>query len=198
MKGGLLSLLKGILALLLIPFVVAVTLSFQQSLQVVKYLPHYFALGVYVYIFLHFFIVIPRPIHSFGQKLCSEIFLFSPFLSSALPVAIPTWTCLFVLIFSLAKWIFGFHEMESTLMFLMGFTLAMHVILAAEEVYKADSNKIKLQYFFNTELAYVINLLVVALLIEILFPSFSYQQFLSDIFDHSLRLYQFTYHKLQP
>jgi hypothetical protein len=198
MRGGLLSLLKGILAVLLIPFIVAVTLSFQRSLDDVKYLPHYFSLGVYAYIFFHFFIAVPRPIHAFGQKLSAEIFLFSTFLSTALPAAIPIWTCLLILIFSLAKWIFDLTGMEYAVMFLMGFTLTMHVILAAEEIYKGDSSKIKLNYFFNTGLAYMVSLLVVALLLDLTFPSFSYQKLLSGILDHSLRLYQFTYHKLKP
>lgn len=68
----------------------------------------------------------------------------------------------------------------SIFIFLIGFTLAFHVISTVEVMKIRQPDIMKSGYLFSIVMAYVLNILVISLIFELLFPSFSGKKFLLD------------------
>ena len=126
LKTNLFVIIKFASFLLLTPFVVAITVSFYRSLNS---LPNeykdFFFIGMIAYVVMHTFIYEPRGIHQFGRKLTADIFrLFLP-ARKIIPVVLPIYTFLSLIIFYLITiFVKNIKTCWVPFMFFVSFTLA--------------------------------------------------------------------------
>lgn len=195
MKIGLLSIFKFLLALVLLPAVIAVTTAFQNELASLKALEETFYLGVIAYVVMHLFIFTPVGFFQFGQKIFGELFKFSAIASSVVPMVIPLLTTSILLVFYLLKPAVKNHAFDSQIVFAVGFTLAMHIVLVAHQLYDEDSNGIKPNYLCSMILIAIVNLCLVAALLDLCFDNFSASAFLESSWKLMSKMYHVFYHK---
>ena len=197
MKSKITAVLKFIVFLLLLPFVVISTRAFIRELnQLPSDLQESFILGILVYLLVHIFIYEPKPIYQYGQNGVTAIFqFFSPIVKVA-PFVLPIFSIIFLLLFYFAMLIFDSAKLGQGLIFLVSFTLTMHMVFTAKILRDKDSNVIKPSYFFSMSLVYSFNIFILALLFDLVLTDFSFYQFFMSSTQKTGEIYSSVFRQL--
>lgn len=186
----LLSLIKFILALALVPVVIGTTVAFYDTVSGMKNNFEYFAWGIGYYVVIHLFVFKMQAFYAFMQKIFSETFRFSSILANSLPLVVPIVPTLLFLIFYIAKFFTNQDAFMDYFMFAVGFSLAMHVILTAQSLYDEDTTGFKAHYFFVMTLVYIINIVLTVLLLGLDFPKVEFVEFFRQAADIAWDIYK--------
>lgn len=196
MKDGLLSLFKFVLAVALIPVVIAVAGAFNQELLKLEELHGVFICGVITYIFLNLFIVSAEGFYAYGQRLLGDFCKGSAFLGNYLPKVIPLYLTLLLVVYYILAALLKMKHIDTYFMFFAGFLLAMHVVLTSQEIEAEDGSVAKPHYFLTAGLVFVLNILFIALLLDLDFSQFRYLEFLKAFWTKTETIYTSVYKKL--
>ena len=140
MFRGIVGIVKFVLAICLLPVIAAVTISFKQEITGMSSYHPAFYKGVFCYVFCHLFVFTPQAFYQVVQKIFSEIFKIVPILSRPVPLAVPLISTLLLAVYYICETFFSISGFSILIMFLVGFFLAFHVILTAQDLYDEDSN----------------------------------------------------------
>jgi hypothetical protein len=191
-KGGVFALIKFVVFVVLIPFIAAVTISFQREISELKYIYHHsFYYGIWVYVLLNLFVTDLNWLYKFGQAISSEIFRFWDPLSRVTPYVIPIFTLFFVGVYYLFVRVLGQLPNSGLWFFVIGLTFAMHIIMTARELYEADQATFKPNYLFEMTLVYIVNILFMVQLLNTTawkFSLFAFGQTALDLTENFYRL----------
>ena len=183
--------IKFVAAVVFLPLVIAVAMGFGDELARNKAMQDIFAWGVLIYTLWHLFVFSFARLFEFFQKIFADIFRFSSLLQAVVPRGVPLGTTLLLLVYFLVTNLFRLKGAEPIVYFLTGFSLALHVVLIAAELYREDPQFLKPHYFFSICLTFIVNLLIVALLLDLNFEKFSFLRFWQQSADHTVSLYKY-------
>ncbi len=179
MKQGLGQILKFVAFLFALPLIVAVALAFQNQilgLPVPK--EQWFFWGVIAFTVIYLFLYNFKEVHVFGQGLLSKILQFAGSVASVAALVVPIYTIILCLVYFILNMTGASAQYEWILLTLVGFSVALHIVLTARQLYEEDSGSLKAQYFFGFGLALVMHLLIMAVLLGLVVPEFSLAEFL--------------------
>ena len=196
MKDGLVNLLKFVLAVVLVPAVVAAGCAFHQELLKLDRLYEVFLYGMAVYVLLNLFIAPCEAFYSYGQKLFGDFFKGSFFLGSFVPRIIPLYLTLLLVVYYVLSALLKVRLVDTYFMFFAGFLLTMHIILTSQEIQAEDASATKGHYFLTAGLIFVISLLFIALLFHLDFSKFQYLEFLKTFWSNIETIYTSVYKKI--
>ncbi len=197
MINGIFSLLKFALFVVLIPVVVTVTAAFTDSLKGLPGgLEHNFLWGAAAFLVVHLFIVEIAAVHRFGQKLVGDVFRFWTPLSEAAPLLVPVFAFLTLLFFVVTDLIWSVKDLGRYFMFFTGFFLAMHFVFTARGLREGEKGGNLANYYFYLCLIYIVNLLLLALVFDGMFPGFSFPDMVERINAESLQIYGLIFKQL--
>jgi hypothetical protein len=182
-----LSIIKLLLGLSLLPFVYSASVGFLKEFGLVeKTLQNYFWSGVISFIIFYFFIFEPARIYQKGQKLLMLIFKFFAPLVRVAPYVLPIYTIIIFCLYPIFHLIFNTKEtaanFSSCFIFLAGFSIALHLVFSAKSLRNRQGDFLKSNYVFGFSLVYIINILLIALLLSLILEKFSFVNFFSDSF----------------
>lgn len=177
MTRGLLGIIKLVVFVILLPVIIAVITGFQKELAAVVRGGDAFWWGVIAYTIAHLFIFTPQALYRFWQGVFMEICSFSGVAANMLVLAVPIITTILLLVYFLVAVIFNQTWGQESLIFFTGFTMALHVILSAQELYDEDESKLKGHYLFNISLVFIVNVFLVVLLLDLIFKKFGFLGF---------------------
>ena len=191
MKQGLLTILQFFLFLLVLPFVVACVLAFQeQVLGVPVHKEQWLLWGVAAYTTLHLFLYDFKEVYEFGRSIVAKIFSFlgpsADMAGAVIPIYAVLVICLGLLLNAL-----GYGVYERLVLFLLAFVAALHVIGTAQQLYGSDPSPMKSQYLVSFGLVLAVNLIILAAVIIPLLPEFSFIAFIKSL-AHRIAVY-YTY-----
>ncbi len=186
---------KFTVAVILLPLIYAATQGYTDEMARSKSLAEFFWRGVFAYTFWHLFVFTFARLFDFIQKIFSELFRFSAVVQSVVPNSIPFGPTMLLILYYLCSHIFRFKGGEPVVFFLAGFSLAVHVILMAAQLYEEDQTVVKSHYFFSLGLFYLANLMLVSMLLDLNFESFSFIRFWQQSADLTLHHYKYILHK---
>ncbi len=189
MSRGLLGILKLGLFILLLPLLIAVIVAFHKELDVFKQAQDIFIWGVMAYTVLHLFIFTPQALYRFWQGVFMEICAFAGTVANIIVLAIPIVMTVMLLTYYMSTVIFRQPWAVSWVIFLVGFALAFHVILSAQELYEADDTQLKGHYLLTLSLVFIVNILITAGLLDLIFKNFSAVSFLREAVHYAEKLY---------
>lgn len=193
-RGGLFSLIKFVLFLVSIPFIAAVTISFQREIFELKSVYHHsFYWGVLAYVLLNLFLTDLNWLYKFGQAITYEFFRFWDPLAKVLPYVIPIYTLLFLGAYYLSTQMLGQFINSPFWFFMIGLTFAMHIVMAARELYEADRAVFKPNYLFEMMLVYIVNILIMVQLFNVTALRFSLFAFVQTVMDLTQNFYRLLY-----
>lgn len=189
MGAAILTLIKMLFAIAVVPTGYALTVSFAKELPMLDGLESAFVWGGITYVFLQLFFYSPQGIFQFCQKIFGDIFKSTPLFAAVVPLFLPIIpTVLLLAAFVMVSFFEGGGSLKY-LIFFSGFSLAMHLILSAHAEFEEDDNALKPHYLFLMSLTYISNLLLVALLLGLSFPKFSFQNFIMAAFTTAKAIY---------
>ena len=197
--------LKFIVGILLIPFCFGISISFYYTISKISLHSTeelIFLWGVVSYIVMHIFIFKPQRIYIFGHEIVHVLFSWLSggkikkikvsdkqgevktdkinFFVLISPYVFP----IYPLIISLLFFIFNASYKLSSLyleifLFLLGFSLSMHILMTAETLRKIQPDLVKAGYLFSIVFIYLSNICLIAFILSRIFYSFSFSDFLN-------------------
>ncbi len=197
MGSKILSILKFVFFILLLPLAVASTTAFIQE---VNHLPQetiaFLLNGIVVYLFVHLFVYEPRPVYQYGQNLVTAIFQFFAPLVKIASFLLPIYTILLLIGAYFANLIFKRNDIEHYLLFLISASFVMHMVFTAQVLRGKDSNIIKPNYLFSVSLIYVINIFIIAMMFDLILKEFSFAEFFSTATAMTAKVYKAVFNQL--
>lgn len=204
--------IKFVLGILAVPLMFSVSSAFYKNILLIKELAnslHYFLWGIAAYAAIHLLFYKPTYFYVLGHEAvhAGTSWLFGGKIKSfkvsedgggvgtdksntvieLSPYFVPIYAIIVTLIyFVIAS---SYRINGSVFVFLIGFTLAFHIISTVEVMKIRQPDIVKSGYFFSIVLVYVLNIIVISLIFSFMFPSFGIKNFFVDFWSGSKYIY---------
>ncbi len=188
MKEILWSILKILGFVLILPLIIASVIAFQgQVLSLPMNKEVWLLWGAGIYIALHLFVYDFKDLYNLGNALIGKVISFKP-----VGYVLPLFTVLVIMVYVITL-IFGKFSWQPYFLFAIAFTLAMHVVLTAREIYQADNTILKAHYLLVFGAVFVVSILIISLLLAWAIPEFSIVGFVKSLSSHTIHFYKSVY-----
>lgn len=180
MRDRLLSVLKFILAVLLVPVVIGVTAAFLDGLRATdSRIAAAFGWGVIAYLVLHILFAAPAQVFDAGKKMSEQAVDFVFPLVKVAGFCVPIFT---LLAFGLYALVAAARNSADTLPFFVfwaSFAFTMHMVLSANALRNKKPGWLKENYLLAVFIIYIVSMIIIALVFSLLTQDFV----LADFFD---------------
>jgi hypothetical protein len=191
------SVIKLILGICLLPFVYSSTISFLNELgRIEKPLQNQFWSGIISLLIIYLFIWEPAVIYSKGHKILEIIFNFFKPLLRVAPYILPIYTILVFLLYQSLSMAITSGWLIRYTVFALGFTLALHLVFSAKSIRGKKSDFLKANYIFGFSFVYIINVILLALCLNLLFKEFSLVNFFNVSFQTAKNILAAVFNQL--
>ena len=215
--------IKVIVGILLLPVALAITSAFaaqlgQLQIEKLQGLPAYFLKGVIIYLIIHLILLKPNYLYVLGHEIAHALATFicggrvssfsvsgrgggvlttkSNFFIALFPYFFPTYTIFFSLVYFLFSLFRDVSGYVPHFLFVVGFTLTLHLVMTIDTLKVKQSDIFKTGYFFSVSLIYVLNLFLVSLILSLVFPDFSFPNLFYATGQHAGDIYYGIYEYL--
>ncbi len=211
--------IKLIIGVLALPLTYGVTAAFYSNFILIKELAsslNYFTWGIASYVILHLIFYKPTYLYVLGHesvhaglawifggkiksfKVSSERGSVgtdkSNFVIELAPYFIPIYAIIITIIYFVVA---SSYNINSALfVFLIGFTLAMHMISTIEVMKIRQPDIVKSGYLFSIVTVYILNIVVISFIFSLIFQAFSMHKFFIDLWGQSKYIYAAIYKQL--
>ena len=198
MKDSILIALKFVVAVLLLPVVIASTVALNgQVMAVTDGLQQKLWLGLLSYLVLKFFVYDFMHVYQFGQGIVTFCFQFLKPLVNAAPFVIPIYTVLVLIAYAIVSALGKMTlPVQGYFFMVLAFTFAMHIILTAQALYTKDTAVGKPTYFFSMQLIYIVDVFLIALVMNAALPAFHFVDFFKTLGSVSYDIYRAVFTQL--
>jgi hypothetical protein len=188
MGEGILNIIKIILTLLLFPFLYIFATRFHHHLTVYPNNPQdFFLFGVMGFLLVFLFIYQFFGVFEVGQKITGQAFRFAAPLDKFMANCVPFYPVVIMLLFYIVRNLFKFSDWNHQFLFFAGFTMAMHVLLVAQDLQGEERGVFRPNYFFSISVVFLANILVMILLMDLVYGKFTlFNFFKNNFFDVKL------------
>lgn len=180
------GIIKFILGICLLPFVYSTSASFLNEFCIIeKSSQNYFWSGLISLLIIYLFIWEPVIIYARGQKLVEMIFMFFKPLVRIAPYLLPIYTIVLFAVYWVLSYVFSAEGGNSAVLinnflFLFGFSLGLHLVFSAKSIRHKQGDFLKGNYIFGFSFIYIINLMLLAFFLNLIFENFSVVNFLNN------------------
>jgi len=209
------KILRILIGAVCLPLAVTVSKSFYGQLSGITLLDlqdqRYFLWGVACYIILHLFFFKPNYIYNLGHEVVHVLSTWlsfgkaknlkvsekggsvqttkSNFFISISPYFIPIYTVILCLAYFIVSRFGDVSGAVPYIIFFIGFTLTMHIVLTVDALKVSQPDLIKTGYLFSLSFIYVINIIVAAFVISLIFTGFSFVEFFVNFYIQTKDMY---------
>ena len=175
--------------LLLLPLLLAFLLAFRsQILSLPPAKEVWIFWGVGIYVGLNLFVYDFKDVYVFGKAWVEKI---STFFKPA-GYLIPVYALCLIIIYEIFL-ILGRDEVQPYFLFAIAFTLAMHLVQTAYEIYEADKSILKAHYLCVFGVVLIVNLFFISLLLAWVIPEYSFVGFIKSLSAQTCHFYKSVY-----
>jgi len=192
-----LSIIKVVAAIALVPIIIGSYIAFQSHLEMYPTgFQDQFLAGIIIFLMVFLFLYQFWGIYEFGQKVMQSLTAFAEPFNHFIARLIPFYLTVTMLIFYIVRNIADFSKFENIFVLLAGFFLAMHITLTAQELREEEKTPIKPNYLFDVALIFILNIFLIVLLFDLVFEKFIFPRFFDEMFAQAKDLYQFSFDKI--
>lgn len=192
-----LSIVKFIIGVCLLPFVYSVSVSFLNEFNIVeKLFQNYFWAGVISFIIIYLFVYEPAIIYNKGQRLLGIVFQFLKPLVKVAPYLLPIYTILIFIVYLIFSSAIKTKESIGYFIFFFSFSLALHLIFSAKSIRSKQGDFLKANYIFGFSFVYIIDLVLLAFCLNVIFKEFSFVNFFNNSFQTGKNIIYATFKQL--
>jgi len=206
------AIIRFIVGVLFIPVAVASTMALYHNMvlsQVLSANMRFFLWGMATYVILHIFFYKPTTAYVLGHEAvhAATAWVFggkiksfkvseeggsvatdkSNFVIDLAPYFVPVYAIIIVVVYFVVSMSYRIHS--GTFIFLIGLTLAFHLISTIEILKIRQPDIVKSGYLFSIVLVYTVNLAVVALVFGAVFAEFNAKRYFLETFFESKAIY---------
>ncbi|MBU0504129.1 MAG: hypothetical protein ABH882_02825 [Candidatus Omnitrophota bacterium] len=173
--------IKFILGICLLVFVYSSTKAFLIEFETVDAVwRNYFWNGVTGFLIVYLFVFEPAKIYAKGHKVLEVIFRFFAPLVKVAPYVIPIYAIIAAILYSLAM--DSSARVQNFLVFLFGFSLALHLVFSAKTLRGKKGDFLKGNYIFGFSLVFIINVSIAAFCLNLIFSKYSFVNFCNNTY----------------
>ncbi len=214
--------LRFFFGVLLLPVAIAVSIALYRQLISLEDIGSpqqiYFFYGIIAYSIFHLLIYRPAKLYIFSHELLHTVssWLFggktkqfqitdkggsvtttksNTFINLA-PYLFPIYAILIWLVYFLFSFFYNLERYRNPFLFLIGLSLAFHIIFSAELLKTKQSDLVKSGYLFSISIIYIVNISIVAFALNLIFPSFSFVDFFKSSYQTVGDIYSFLFRHL--
>ncbi|MCM8760804.1 MAG: hypothetical protein NC933_01515 [Candidatus Omnitrophica bacterium] len=194
---------KFVIGVLAIPVMFAVTRAFYVNIIQVSELSgilRYFVWGIVTYVILHLLFYKPTYVYVVGHEAVHAAMSWvmggriksfqaseeggsvtTDKTNTAIelgPYFVPIYAIIIMVVYFVISYSYSING--AVFIFLIGFALALHVVMTIEVMKIRQPDIVKSGYFFSIVLVYTLNIIIIAMLFRLLFKSFSAKRFFLD------------------
>ncbi len=197
MGEGLIFIAKIILAVVISPVVYSCALNFYDHLDVYPTsLIEFFRWGMFGFVLVFLFVYPFRYLYQFGQNVMTGIFKFLTPLDRAVARVVPFFTVVILASFYIAGKFFDITAYVHYFMFFAGFSLAMHILLLAQELQGEEASFIKSSYFLRMSVYFVLSVCMAVLLLDLAVWKWTFLKFFSAMFEDARDIYMLAVRRI--
>ena len=204
--------IKFIIGILSLPICYSVTKAFYGNFMLIqdasKILPS-FVWGIISYVILHLLFYKPTYMYVLGHEAvhAGVAWIFggkikgfkvsekggsvktdkTNFIIELAPYFFPIYTIVVTLIYFVVSQSYPING--SIFLFLIGFTLAFHIVATVEIMKVKQPDIVKSGYMFSIAFVYIVNIIVISSIFGLTFPGFAINQFFLDFWTNSKYIY---------
>ena len=191
------SIVKLILGICLLPFVYSVSASFLNEFNTVEELfRDYFWAGVIAFIIVYLFVYEPAIIYNKGQRLLAILFQFLKPLVKVAPYLLPIYTIVIFTAYLIFSSMLKSKEAAGYFIFLLSFSLTLHLIFGARSIRSKQGDFLKANYIFGFSFVYIIDIMLLAFCLNIMFKEFSFVNFFNNSFQAGKNIFYAVFKQL--
>jgi hypothetical protein len=187
------AILKIIGFLLLFPLIIASFIAFQNQILSLPVNKEVWVLwGAGSYVALNLFVYDFKDVYVFGKSPVEKIFTFF----KPAGYIVPVYSLFFIILYVVALILGRGTSLQPYFLFAIAFTLAMHLILTAHDIYQADNSILKAHYLFTFGAVLIVSFFVISLLLAWAIPEYSLVGFIKSLASQTAHLYKSIYKTL--
>lgn len=209
------NIIKTLLGILSIPLALGVCAAFFSALSNIQGVDtpaqKIFLLGVVLYVIAHLFLFKPNYLYVFGHEFVHVIAIWLSFGSvkqfkvsknggsvsgtknnlfiSISPYFVPIFPIILSLIYFVLTNSYDIGDLETVFMGLLGFTVAMHLIMTIDILKIKQPDLIVLGQIFATVLVVSVNIIIIGFIVSVQFKGFYFRDFLVDSYIRAKDIY---------
>jgi hypothetical protein len=204
--------LKFLLGIISIPVCIAVSLSLFDQLKSISYDQNFFVYGAIAYLIVQAVVFKPDYLYIFGHEAMHAVAAWlsggkvnsfkvsskggqvrsdkSNIFIALAPYFVPFYTILVAVIFFILSLLLKDGPPYNILMFLVGFTLAFHIILTIDFLKIRQTDLLHAGYLFSICLIYILNLVIICFILSLMFSAeINFAEFVKMSFFSSKHIY---------
>ena len=187
MKEIFLSVLKVIGFLLILPLIVASYVAFQNQILCLPAHKEVWVLwGAGSYVALNLFVYDFGNVYVYGKSLVEKILTFF----QPAGYVVPIYSIFLIIVYVISLLLGRGASLQPYFLFAIAFTLAMHLVLTAHEIYESDSSVLKAHYLFTFGTVLIVSLFIISLLLAWAIPEYSFVGFIKSLASQTTHLYR--------
>lgn len=196
-SGRVFGMIKFILGICLLPFVYSASLSFLNEFSLIeKSLQNYFWSGLISLIAIYLFVWEPAIIYTKGQKLLEVTFSFFKPLVRIAPYLLPIYAIILFIVYWFLSSITKSPKLLNYFLFLFGFSMGLHLIFGARSLRSKQEDFLKANYIFGFSFVYILNLILAAFILNLIFGRFSVVNFFNNSFQSARNIFYAVFKQL--
>ena len=173
--------LKLTIGICSLPVIYAVSVCFVDELMKVELsVSRSFTAGVGGFLGVYLFVWEPVVFYKKGQKMVEALVKFFSPLVKVAPFVLPIYTMFIFTVFLLLNLWRNVTEYIPVFMFLIGFSLALHLVFSAKTLRSKQGDSLKSGYLFGFSLIYILDVVIVAAFFNSAFGNFSFLSFFNS------------------
>jgi hypothetical protein len=192
-KEILIVILKIAVFLLILPLIIASYIAFQTQILSLPVNKEAWVLwGAGTYVALNLFVYDFKSIYTSGNSLVEKIM---PFFKPA-GYIVPVYSVFLILVYVVALLFGRGASLQPYFLFAVAFTLTMHLVLTAHEIYESDNSVFKSHYLLVFGAILIASLFIISLLLTWAIQEYSFVGFVKSLSAHTTHLYRSIYKTL--
>ncbi len=177
------SVVKFCFGVSLLTFVYSFTRAFLRELVLINSsLQNDFWAGVVSFFIFYHFVWEPVVIYRRGQRILEWAFKFFAPLVKTAPYVLPIYTILICCLYGILSFFVRNEELVHYFTFSFSFTLVLHMIFTAKTLRSKQGDFIKANYLFGIVFIYLLNILLAAFSLNLIFERFSFINFFNSAY----------------
>jgi len=191
------GIIKFLLGICLLPFVYSSTISFLNELVLIdKIRQDYFWLGIISLLVIYLFVWEPAVIYSKGHRILELVFNFFKPLVKVAPYLLPIYTIIVFVLYQVLSMAITSEWLVRYTVFALGFTFSFHLIFSAKTIRGKKNDFLKSNYIFGFSFVYVLNLILLAIFLNLIFKEFSLVNFFNVFFQTAKDIFNAVFGQL--
>ena len=196
-SGKIFGIIKFLLGVCLLPFVYSSSVSFWNEFCLIdKQLQNNLWSGVIFFLIIYLFVWEPAVIYNKGHRLLEIFFNFFKPLVKAAPYLLPIYTIVLFILYAILAATIKDARLIKYFIFLVGFTLALHLVFSAKTMRSKKGDFLKGNYIFGFSFIYVLNIGVLSFCLNLIFKEFSFVNFSNSTYSQAKDIFYVVFKQL--